>query len=129
MRRSATSWGLSPVCGKDPAEAEEALARFGLGRFAGRSVRELSLGQKRRATFAAALVGSPAHILLDEPLEAMDRRAQGPDHGLGGAAEVAEGAVRRGRLARAESLSRGRPRPDSGPAGNPAADGRAPVPS
>ncbi len=58
---------------RPPAEAEEALARFGLGRFAGRSIRELSLGQKRKATFAAALVGSPAHILLDEPLEAMDR--------------------------------------------------------
>lgn len=58
------------------AEAEEALARFGLARFAGRSVRELSLGQKRRATFAAAFVGSPAHILLDEPLEAMDLKTR-----------------------------------------------------
>lgn len=58
------------------AEAEEALSRFGLARFAGRSVRELSLGQKRRATFAAAFIGSPAHILLDEPLEAMDRETR-----------------------------------------------------
>lgn len=55
------------------AEAESALTRFGLTRWAGRSVRELSLGQKRRATFAAAFIGSPTHIFLDEPLEAMDR--------------------------------------------------------
>lgn len=61
---------------RPPAEAEEALARFGLGRFADRSVRELSLGQKRKATFAAAFVGSPTHLLLDEPLEAMDRAAR-----------------------------------------------------
>lgn len=58
------------------AGAEEALTRFGLARFAGRSVRELSLGQKRRATFAAAFIGSPDHILLDEPLEAMDRETR-----------------------------------------------------
>jgi ABC-type multidrug transport system ATPase subunit len=55
------------------AEAEEALSLFGLSRLADRSVRELSLGQKRRATFAAATIGSPGHILLDEPLEALDR--------------------------------------------------------
>ncbi len=58
------------------AEVEEALSLFGLSRFAGRSVRELSLGQKRRATFAAAFIGSPGHILLDEPLEAMDRETR-----------------------------------------------------
>ncbi|MCX6560898.1 MAG: ABC transporter ATP-binding protein [Candidatus Aminicenantes bacterium] len=67
------------VCGirrRPRAEADEALARFGLIRFAGRSVRELSLGQKRKAVFAAAFIGSPSHLLLDEPLEAMDRTAR-----------------------------------------------------
>ena len=34
------------------------------------------MGQKRRATFAAAFVGTPSNILLDEPLEALDRRIQ-----------------------------------------------------
>jgi len=52
----------------------EALAFFGLQDLASRTVRELSLGQRRRAVFAAALVGTPQHILLDEPLEGMDRQ-------------------------------------------------------
>jgi len=58
------------------ASAHRALEVFGLAAVADRSVRELSLGQRRRATFAAAFIGSPEHILLDEPLEAMDRRIQ-----------------------------------------------------
>jgi ABC-type multidrug transport system ATPase subunit len=57
--------------------ANQALEVFSLTAVANRSVRELSLGQRRRATFAAAFIGSPMHILLDEPLEAMDRQIQG----------------------------------------------------
>jgi iron complex transport system ATP-binding protein len=53
---------------------DRALETFGLGNEAGRSVRELSSGQRKRALFAAAVVGHPAHILLDEPLDALDRR-------------------------------------------------------
>ncbi|MDD8024881.1 MAG: ABC transporter ATP-binding protein [Acidobacteriota bacterium] len=67
---------VSRVRRRPAGEADEALARMGLERFAGRSVRELSLGQKRRAAFAAALIGSPDHLLLDEPLEAMDRASR-----------------------------------------------------
>jgi ABC-type multidrug transport system ATPase subunit len=52
----------------------EALEAMGLSDLADRSVRELSLGQRRRALFATVLIGRPEHILLDEPLEAMDRR-------------------------------------------------------
>jgi len=51
----------------------EALDRAGLGRLAQRSIRELSMGQRRRAVLAAAWIGNPRIILLDEPLEAMDR--------------------------------------------------------
>ena len=47
---------------------------FDLQSLASRTVRELSLGQRRRAVFAAALIGRPSHILLDEPLEGMDRK-------------------------------------------------------
>jgi len=60
--------------GEPAAKGREALATFGLEPYAHRSVRELSLGQKRRATFAAAWIGTPSHVLLDEPLEALDRR-------------------------------------------------------
>lgn len=56
------------------ARGEEALAALDMDRVAGRSVRELSQGQRRRAVLAAAMIGRPGHLLLDEPLEAMDRR-------------------------------------------------------
>jgi len=60
--------------GEPPSKGGEALDVFGLGPYARRSIRELSLGQRRRAVFAAAWVGTPAHLLLDEPLEGMDRK-------------------------------------------------------
>ena len=52
----------------------EALDRFGLAAESGRSVRELSSGQRKRALFAAAFVGRPGHVLLDEPLDSLDRQ-------------------------------------------------------
>ena len=60
-----------------PRAAVEALAAAGLEGLGGRSIRELSLGQKRRVTFAAAFIGQPSHLLLDEPLDAMDRPMRG----------------------------------------------------
>ena len=61
--------------GRDAADriAEEVLERVGLADLAHRTVRELSMGQRRRALFAAALIGDPMVVLLDEPLETMDR--------------------------------------------------------
>jgi len=50
-----------------------ALERVGLHDLAHRTVRELSMGQRRRALLAAAFVGEPRVVVLDEPLEAMDR--------------------------------------------------------
>ena len=55
------------------AEGMAAIERVGLKREARRGVRELSQGQRRRAVMAAALIGKPGILLLDEPLEAMDR--------------------------------------------------------
>jgi len=52
--------------------AREALAIVGLGSLGRRTVRELSLGQRRRAIVAAAMIGAPTVLLLDEPLEALD---------------------------------------------------------
>ena len=68
---------LHLVCrlrGEPVRAGERALETFGLADEAGRSVRELSSGQRKRALFAAAFVGEPAHILLDEPLDALDRQ-------------------------------------------------------
>jgi ABC-2 type transport system ATP-binding protein len=67
---------LGLVCrlrGEPRGRAEEALERVGLRGLAHRSVRELSMGQRRRSVLASALIGTPSHVLLDEPLEAMDR--------------------------------------------------------
>ena len=67
---------LGLVCrlrGKPVEDGGRALATVGLGGLADRSVRELSMGQRRRAVLAAAFIGEPATLLLDEPLEAMDR--------------------------------------------------------
>jgi len=54
-------------------EAAVAIERVGLTGHASRSIRQLSQGQRRRAVLAAAWVGQPSVLLLDEPLEAMDR--------------------------------------------------------
>jgi len=70
---------LALVCrlrGEPARRGAEALQKVGLGELSRRSVRELSMGQRRRAVLAAARVGAPRQVLLDEPLEAMDRGAR-----------------------------------------------------
>jgi ABC-type multidrug transport system ATPase subunit len=57
-------------------EGKKALEFFGLRNLAHRTVRQLSMGQRRRAVFSACFVGTPSHILLDEPLDGMDRHIQ-----------------------------------------------------
>jgi len=67
---------LGLVCrlrGRAIADGDHALAAVGLDGLGDRSVRELSMGQRRRAVLAAAFIGEPETLLLDEPLESMDR--------------------------------------------------------
>jgi ABC-2 type transport system ATP-binding protein len=64
---------VSRLRGRPVDEGLRALATVGLDGLGDRSVRELSMGQRRRAVLAAAFVGEPTTLLLDEPLEAMDR--------------------------------------------------------
>jgi ABC-2 type transport system ATP-binding protein len=67
---------LGLVCrlrGRPLDDGDRALAMVGLDGLGDRSVRELSMGQRRRAVLAAAFIGEPNNLLLDEPLEAMDR--------------------------------------------------------
>ena len=49
-----------------------ALEVVGLEALGHRTIRELSQGQRRRAVLAAAMIGAPHVLLLDEPLEALD---------------------------------------------------------
>jgi ABC-2 type transport system ATP-binding protein len=58
--------------GAPRSSAADALDRVGLLESAWHTVRELSMGQRRRALFATALIGDPRVIVLDEPLETMD---------------------------------------------------------
>lgn len=70
---------LNLVCrlrGEPLETGREALKFFNLQNLANRTVRELSLGERRRAVFATCLIGTPRYILLDEPLEGMDRNIQ-----------------------------------------------------
>lgn len=58
--------------GEPRTAAANALDRVGLLEVAWHTVRELSMGQRRRALFATALIGDPRVVVLDEPLETMD---------------------------------------------------------
>lgn len=59
---------------KQPFQAGlDALAILGLDGLGGRSIRELSKGQRNRVLLAAARVGMPRTLLLDEPLDGLDR--------------------------------------------------------
>jgi ABC-type multidrug transport system ATPase subunit len=55
------------------SDADGVLSRAGLQGLGRRSIRELSMGQRRRAVLAAAWLGTPSLLIMDEPLEAMDR--------------------------------------------------------
>jgi ABC-2 type transport system ATP-binding protein len=57
--------------------AADALTAVGLIGVTHRTVRELSMGQRRRALLATALIGSPPVLILDEPLETMDLEMRG----------------------------------------------------
>jgi ABC-type multidrug transport system ATPase subunit len=59
--------------GESVEKGRAVLDHVGLGRMTQRSIRELSMGQRRRAVLAAAWIAHPRIILLDEPLESMDR--------------------------------------------------------
>jgi iron complex transport system ATP-binding protein len=59
--------------------AEAALSQLGVAHLAERSVDEMSSGEAKRVLIARALVHKPRALLLDEPCNSLDIRAQ---HGL-----------------------------------------------
>jgi ABC-2 type transport system ATP-binding protein len=60
------------LAGTDPAAAEEAIAAVALEDAADRPIAGFSKGMRQRAKVAAALVGEPDLLVLDEPLNGTD---------------------------------------------------------
>lgn len=59
-----------------PRDVDELSERLGLGSFARTTVRRLSGGQRQRLALAAALVGRPELVFLDEPSAGMDPQSR-----------------------------------------------------
>ncbi len=69
-------WGARMRRGERRARASRALSHFGLEGFAGRRAATLSGGEMRRLALVQAFVREPAVLLLDEPFDDLDARAQ-----------------------------------------------------
>jgi iron complex transport system ATP-binding protein len=69
-------WPNHEVTPAMESKAREALAFFDIGHLADRLMTEMSSGEVRRAVFARALVHDPKALILDEPTNSLDIRAQ-----------------------------------------------------
>jgi ABC-2 type transport system ATP-binding protein len=55
-----------------PRSVDEVMLLLGLSRYESFKIRSLSLGNRRRASIAHALLGNPKLVLLDEPFNGLD---------------------------------------------------------
>jgi iron complex transport system ATP-binding protein len=69
-------WPNHKVTPEMERKAREALEFFEVGHLADRRLTELSSGEVRRAVFARALAHGPKALVLDEPANSLDVRAQ-----------------------------------------------------
>ncbi|GAA2091383.1 MULTISPECIES: ABC transporter ATP-binding protein [Brevibacterium] len=61
---------------EDPADVSDLAHRLGIDQFASRTIRRLSGGQRQRVALAAAMVGRPRLLFLDEPTAGLDPQAR-----------------------------------------------------
>ncbi|HYF12105.1 MAG TPA: ABC transporter ATP-binding protein [Actinomycetota bacterium] len=69
--RRHLAW-LAKAGGIDPARIDEVLAEVHLSDAADRKVGAYSLGMRQRLALASALLGEPALLILDEPMNGLD---------------------------------------------------------
>lgn len=60
------------LCDQVVRTPEQVEAMLGISRYANFRIRNLSLGNRRRASIAQALLGSPRFVILDEPFNGLD---------------------------------------------------------
>ena len=60
------------LCDRMVRTPEEVEALLGISRYSNFHIRNLSLGNRRRASIAQALLGSPRFVILDEPFNGLD---------------------------------------------------------
>ncbi|MER2137592.1 MAG: ABC transporter ATP-binding protein [Arthrobacter sp.] len=61
---------------RDPRDVDELVQRLGIHTFAKTGIRRLSGGQRQRVALAAALVGNPEVLFLDEPSAGLDPQSR-----------------------------------------------------
>lgn len=66
---------LAVALGQTTSRADELIHAVGAESFAGRRVKRLSTGQRRKIELAAALLTDPPVLILDEPLNGLDLTA------------------------------------------------------
>ncbi|MEJ3655997.1 ATP-binding cassette domain-containing protein [Actinomycetes bacterium KLBMP 9759] len=69
--RNHLRW-MADAAGISRARVDEVLEQVGVGHAADRRVGEFSLGMRQRVGIAGALLGDPAVLILDEPLNGLD---------------------------------------------------------
>jgi ABC-2 type transport system ATP-binding protein len=60
------------LCGNPVRTPEEVEKLLGISKYSSYRIRQLSLGNRRRASIAHALIGQPALVVLDEPFNGLD---------------------------------------------------------
>ena len=65
---------LAPTAGASDRRVDELLGEVGLGEVARQPVGEYSMGMQQRLALAAAMLGDPDYLILDEPANGLDPR-------------------------------------------------------